>query len=237
MKILIAVLMGTAAWLWIRPTSRRRLHLVVPAQQSTVSFQLPMRAIAAVVLGAGIAFVVGSLPGVVLGTLAAVGAHRFFGRLESRADRERKNALVSQVPIVCDLLSATLASGASLSSALVAVAFAVRAPASESLLRVDAAMRMGASQQTAWIAAKVDPEFSRLAAAFQRSASSGAPVAEVFAGIGDDERRRKRMTVEVAARSAGVRSVAPLAACYLPAFILLGIVPVVASMATDMFSH
>jgi hypothetical protein len=45
------------------------------------------------------------------------------------------------------------------------------------------------------------------------------------------------MTVEVAARSAGVRSVAPLAACYLPAFILLGIVPVVASMATDMFSH
>jgi Flp pilus assembly protein TadB len=123
-----------------------------------------------------------------------------------------------------------------LHSALVAVAFAVGAPASESLLRVDAAMRMGASQHTAWIAAKVDPEFLRLAAAFQRSASSGAPIAEVFAGIGKDERRRKRMTVEVAARSAGVRAVAPLAACYLPAFILLGIVPVVASMATQMLS-
>ena len=76
MKILIAILMATAAWLSIRPTSRRRLHLVVPAQQSTVSFQLPMRAIAAVVLGAGIALVVGSLPGVALGTLSAEDAVR-----------------------------------------------------------------------------------------------------------------------------------------------------------------
>lgn len=236
MKILIAVLMSTAIWLVLRPSSRRRLRAVVPEKKSGVARQLPMRVIASIVLGAGIAFVFGSLLGVALGTLAAVGAHRFFGRLESRADRERKSALVSQVPLVCDLLSATLASGASLGSALVAVAFAVGAPASESLLRVDAAMRLGASQQSAWIAAKVDPEFLRLAAAFQRSAVSGAPIAEVFAGIGADERRRKRMTVEVAARSAGVRSVAPLAACYLPAFILLGIVPVVASMATDMFS-
>jgi Flp pilus assembly protein TadB len=188
------------------------------------------------ILGAGIALVFGSLLGVALGTLSAWVAHRFFGRLESRADRERRSVLVSQVPIVCDLLSATLASGASLRSALAAVASAVGAPASESLLRVDAALRMGASQQTAWITAKVDPEFSRIAAAFQRSASSGAPIADVFIGIGVDERRRKRLAVEVAARSAGVRSVAPLAACYLPAFILLGIVPVVASMATDVFS-
>jgi len=119
---------------------------------------------------------------------------------------------------------------------LVAVAQAVGEPAAQSLLRVDAALSLGASAQTAWATAQVDVEFSRIAAAFQRSASSGAPLADVFVGVGNDERRRKRMAVEVAARSAGVRAVAPLAACYLPAFVLLGIVPIVASMATDMFS-
>jgi Flp pilus assembly protein TadB len=236
MKILIVLLMSAAAWLSIRPSSRHRLQVVVPDQKVAIAAQFPMRMLSSIVLGVGIALVLGSMLGVALGILAALAAHWFVGRLESRADRERRSALVSQVPIVCDLLSATLASGASLRSALVAVAFAVGAPASESLLRVDAAVRMGASQHTAWITAKVDPEFSRIAAAFQRSASSGAPIADVFIGIGDDERRRKRRTVEVAARSAGVRSVAPLAACYLPAFILLGIVPVVASMATDVFS-
>jgi hypothetical protein len=40
--------------------------------------------------------------------------------------------------------------------------------------------------------------------------------------------------VEVAARTAGVRAVIPLVACFLPAFILLGVVPVVAGLANEL---
>ena len=46
-------------------------------------------------------------------------------------------------------------------------------------------------------------------------------------------RRDRQRAVEVAAQAAGVRAVAPLAACFLPAFLLLGVVPVVASLAGD----
>ena len=64
-----------------------------------------------------------------------------------------------------------------------------------------------------------------------RSAQSGAPLSTVLARIAQDMRRDRHAAVEVAARSAGVRAVAPLAACFLPAFLLVGVVPVVASLA------
>ncbi len=41
--------------------------------------------------------------------------------------------------------------------------------------------------------------------------------------------------VEARARAAGVRSVAPLALCFLPAYLLVGVVPVVAGFAGDLF--
>ena len=41
--------------------------------------------------------------------------------------------------------------------------------------------------------------------------------------------------VETRARAAGVRSGAPLALCFLPAYLLVGVVPVVAGFAGDLF--
>ena len=37
------------------------------------------------------------------------------------------------------------------------------------------------------------------------------------------------------ARKVGVRSVVPLMACFLPAFILVGVVPIVAGLLRDFF--
>jgi hypothetical protein len=52
--------------------------------------------------------------------------------------------------------------------------------------------------------------------------------------VAEDQRDEARSRAEAAARAAGVRSVAPLVACFLPAFILIGIVPVVASLALPL---
>ncbi len=138
--------------------------------------------------------------------------------------------------MVCDLLAATLASGASMTSAVDAVRHAVGGPAAQTLARVDRALVLGTPMSHVWTTAHAEPAFARIAAAFERSSESGAPVAELLIGVASDERRKKRRTVEVAARGAGVRSVMPLAACYLPAFMLLGVIPVVASMATSLFN-
>ena len=69
-----------------------------------------------------------------------------------------------------------------------------------------------------------------------RSAASGAPLAGVLARVAEDLRRDRQQVVEVAARAAGVRAVAPLGACFLPAFVLVGVVPVVVSLATGLLS-
>lgn len=237
MVILIAsVLMALACWFMIPRSSHLRLRTVTKQPRGAASPALPLADLAAFCLGIGIAVLLASFWGVVLGLVAVVVTRRFTSRLESRASRESRLQLERQLPEICDLLAATLASGAAVQRSIAAVAHASTPPASLELLRVVAALDLGASPARAWQEAMAAPELRRVSAAFERSAVSGAPIAEVLKSLARDERRRRRSAVEVAARSAGVRAVAPLAACFLPAFVLLGIVPVVASMAIEVFA-
>ena len=230
-----AVLIGLACWLFLSPPPHSRLQTLLQTTKAK-SKPVPLADLAAISLGIGVAVLLASFWGILLGLLAIVATRRFMSRLESREVRDRRMQLQRQLPSVCDLLSATLASGAPVLSAVSAVARASAYPAAEDLQRVAAAMSFGAAPASAWQEAALGPEFARISAAFQRSAVSGAPIAEVLNAAAGDERRRRRAAVEIAARSAGVRAVAPLAICFLPAFVLLGIVPVVASMAMGLFA-
>ncbi len=237
MKVLITFLLIVASWVVVRPPARRRLRKIFRSPDVEPKPRLPMRLIAASLTAFGVMMIVTSSIGVLLGIATGVVAYRFLGNLESRTERERARAIVSQMPMVCDLLAATLASGASITSAVLAVSEAVGPPASRTLMGVERAIQLGTPASLAWSAAEAEPAFDRIALAFRRSHESGAPIAELLTGVASDERREKRRVIEVAARGAGVRAVMPLAACYLPAFILLGVVPVVASMATSMFGN
>lgn len=70
-----------------------------------------------------------------------------------------------------------------------------------------------------------------LARTMIRAAQSGAPVADVLTRLADDARRTAQATASAAARRVGVHAVAPLGLCFLPAFVFLGIVPMVAGLA------
>jgi Flp pilus assembly protein TadB len=192
--------------------------------------------VSAIVFGIGAALVIGGVGGIILGIGIAVIAPKLIMRMEPRAARTRRASLMKQAPDIADLLAATLASGAPLRAALTAVADAVGAPSSELLLPIGAALELGADPADAWASLRDDQSLAPIALAFVRSATSGAPLSTLLAGTADDLRRKHRLAVEVAARAAGVRAVAPLAACFLPAFLLLGVVPVVASMASDLFN-
>jgi pilus assembly protein TadC len=67
-----------------------------------------------------------------------------------------------------------------------------------------------------------------------RAASSGAPVADVLTRLSDDFRRAVRAASSAAAQRVGVQAVAPLGLCFLPAFVFLGIIPVVAGLAGEV---
>jgi Flp pilus assembly protein TadB len=193
--------------------------------------------IAAVVLAAsGAWLLIGGTTGAVVALVCAVAVPRLTRGLESRSDRTARELLERQAPLTADLIAATVASGATMQAALTAVSAAVGEPMASSLRPVLAATELGADAATAWRTSVSSSALAPVRDAVVRSSESGAPMAVVLTRIADDMRRDRRVLVEVAARSAGVRAVAPLAACFLPAFLLMGVVPVVASLAGDLLS-
>ena len=233
MIVLAALLIGLAAWLAVAPPAESRLGPWSAARSAgrrgASPALLPWAAAASAALGCWM--LVGGVVGALAGLACVIVIPRQLRRLESRADRRRRQDLARQVPQVAELLAATLASGATLRRSVAVVSDAVGEPTRTAFAPVLAAMDLGADPAEAWRSAPVSPAHEELVGAIIRSLESGAPLSRVLGQIAEDARRRHRAAVEVAARSAGVRAVAPLAACFLPAFLLLGVVPVVASLA------
>ena len=78
------------------------------------------------------------------------------------------------------------------------------------------------------------PGAERLAAAALRSANSGAALAGALTRLADDLRADRATAAEASARRAGVLIVLPLGLCFLPAFILAGLVPVIVAVLGDV---
>lgn len=234
MIALAALLMALAVFTWIpgRPEPRlQRLRRIeeVPRRSLTPA-QLGIGA--AILVGVGAISLLGPVPGMVIALVAVVLLPRLMGRLESGETRRQRQALERQLPDALDVLTSVLEAGAPPGEALAAVGAALGPPISVELLRVTRALELGATAQQAWSPAH--PTMRPLATAMCRSAESGASLALVLAGASRDARREHRVRVEVAARSAGVRAVAPLAACFLPAFFLMGVAPIIASFVEQI---
>lgn len=148
---------------------------------------------------------------------------------------ETRLQTVAQAPVVADLLSASVAAGASVPDALDVVIAVIDEPVRGRLESVRASLQLGAPATIAWADLLDDDALAPIAGAIIRSARTGASIASVLDAAAVDMRQAHRAQVEVAARSAGVRSVAPLALCFLPAYLLVGVVPVVAGFAQSLF--
>ena len=67
-----------------------------------------------------------------------------------------------------------------------------------------------------------------------RSSSSGGALAGALLRLADDLRADRSVAAEAAARRSGVLIVLPLGLCFLPAFVLAGLVPVVVAVLGDV---
>jgi pilus assembly protein TadC len=96
---------------------------------------------------------------------------------------------------------------------------------------------LGADPETAWQvgAADADDACVALARLARRSASSGTALADGAAELAEQVRQGVTLRAAAAAERAGVLIAGPLGLCFLPAFICLGIVPVVAGLAGEIF--
>ena len=148
----------------------------------------------------------------------------------ARAERQRRAVLLADLPRAAELLATCLEAGASPAAALAAVADAVGGPLAGRLRAVVAFLRSGTDLAYWPPTDPVDP-VDRLVRAVARASRTGAPMAESVRLLAADEAERARWDALERARRAGVQAVGPLAACFLPAFVLLGVVPMIVGVA------
>jgi pilus assembly protein TadC len=151
------------------------------------------------------------------------------GRLEPASARRRRQRLIMETPQALELLGSCLAAGLPLRRAVAAVTKAYGGPVAEDLGRVMRLVELGAPDTDAWRSLRGHPQLGPAATDLARSVESGTMLVETLNHHARAARADRRAALQVRARAVGVRSVLPLMICFLPAFLLLGVVPSVVS--------
>ena len=155
-------------------------------------------------------------------------------------DRARRRAAANKtadrsVALALDLAAAALRSGRPVPDALALAAPAASPEVARSLVRTARLLELGAEPAEAW--GVPDGSAAGLAAVAEiavRSHASGVRLADAFERAAHQVRADCRSRALARAQRAGVQAMGPLAACFLPSFVCLGIVPVIAGVASTV---
>jgi pilus assembly protein TadC len=237
--IVASVLTGVAAVTWgdVRGVARSRLSAVAsprsPRPSSSSTANGAAGVVVIIVVGLLVARVAGRGPALA-GPSAAL-ALVLFRQLSARAAvRGRHREIAAALPRFADLVAACLEAGATPAYAVDVVRRVVGGPVADLLAPVAGALRSGVDPLAAYGNHGTDDPVRGFVAALSRAMESGAPLADTVAAIAEDQRLRRRWSAEAAAHRAGVHAVGPLVVCFLPAFVLLGVVPVVLGVAAEV---
>jgi len=172
--------------------------------------------------------------GVLAAPLAAAGCWVAIGRAEPASVRRDREQARRELPHLVRLLGAALASGAAPGEALALVAEALPGPAAERIAPVAARLRLGADPAATWRGLAEEAALAPLGRTLARAHATGTPVAASVARLADELARSARAEVEDRARAVGVKAAVPLGLCLLPAFLLVGVVPVVGGLLSQL---
>lgn len=165
-------------------------------------------------------------------------AHRLTARgaIARRAPSRRPGRATAPDPLAgagsYDLLAACMRSGLPVSTAAAAVAEHAPEPLAGVLRHASNLLALGAEAGVAWQQAAAHPETEALSRMARRSARSGVALADAMTELAAEQRVAVEDRGAAAAERAGVLISGPLGLCFLPAFLCLGIVPVVIGLAT-----
>jgi pilus assembly protein TadC len=153
---------------------------------------------------------------------------------EAGAAAGRHGPGLADVPLLLELLAAALDAGLPIPWALRLVAGVASAPIREALDKVVAGLQMGASWEHVWESARGVGPVEQIQGALSFAALTGAPAAPLLFAEARQRRRQQQREAEKRAAALGVKLVVPLGLCSLPAFVCLGIVPVVMAMVPSL---
>ncbi|KOT78170.1 membrane protein [Streptomyces rimosus subsp. pseudoverticillatus] len=189
-------------------------------------------------VAAAVAILVGGATGVVIGLAVAYGVGLRQRRAKARAERRAAEAgLRAALAPAADLLAACLAAGAGPREAADAVGRSVDGTVGVRLRRVAAELRLGAEPSAAWQRFGELPGARDLTRCMERAGISGVPAVEGVARIAAGLRAAAHRTAAERARRAAVLVTFPLAACFLPAFLVIGVAPVLIGLAGELMAH
>jgi len=215
------------AWLDGRPLPGTRLWIRITGRKPT-SDRTPRRLLA-VAAGTVAAVAVGWPVGPIVGPAVSVAIWWFLRRA-----RQPPKADPMTVAATWDLLSACLRAGLPVPTAITAVAGGLPPTAAQALRSSADLLALGADPHTAWTPATNCPDTAALARGARRAAQSGTALADLAMDLAATVRSNTADAAEATAQRAGVLITVPLGLCFLPAFICLGIVPVIAGLASQL---
>lgn len=133
--------------------------------------------------------------------------------------------------MMLELVAAMLDAGSGIGRSLELVAASASKEYSKALRPVVSALAIGADWETAWRSSEIRlPEILELRDALGFAALTGAPSSAILYAQAARLRRERFRAAEKRAASLGVKLVIPLGLCSLPAFICLGVVPVLLAL-------
>jgi pilus assembly protein TadC len=155
-------------------------------------------------------------------------------RLQARQHPGAARHELARTPMVLDLVAVVLAAGQPVAAALRVAAPSAGPWLGHQLEQVAGLLRLGAEPAEAWGVLAGEPALRPVVLAAVRSSGSGIRLAGAFTELAVELRAVARAAAQARAQRAGVWSIAPLGLCFLPAFVCIGIVPVVIGVAGDI---
>ncbi len=227
---------GASAWvfLWcVLPDDGHRLHRMIHPPGGSSQGNPTTWALAGLT-GLVIWLGIGGVAGAVAGVVAIPLVLKAIALLDARGPARINRQLAEQLPETLDLMRAGLDAGLPLRTVTARVTALVPEPTASLLGDVLGNVEVGRSDDRAWAQLGDHPVWGDLARDLARSAASGAAMSRLLMVTAQQARAELGATRTRRARAVGVRSVLPLVTCFLPAFVLVGVVPIIASTLAEL---
>ena len=144
------------------------------------------------------------------------------------------NGQTVPIGVVLELVVSVLQTGASIPRALIAVGIALPGREGSLLKRAGRQLELGAPWANAW--RDSGQELELLCEGLRQAWEAGTSPTASLRTAGETARRKQMESSRLAAARLAVRLVLPLGLCLLPAFILIGLVPVLMSLGSGIFA-
>lgn len=176
----------------------------------------------------------------VAGAVTAIGmlppVHRLHSGTDPSIPRARADPVVSAASRAADvrLCASCLQAGMSQAAAAAAVAEACASSDSSTWAHTAALLRLGCDARGAWAPLAAVEGLADVASLAELSSRGGASITEGLERYAHTLMDSAQAEATARAERAGVLIAAPLTLCFLPAFIVLGLAPIVIDVASRM---